>query len=344
MARRELTFRRNVQRRWAIVTCIVAAAGLLAGCPSALAQPFLPPAGKVFAGVAGQPLSSYVAAVGKHAPVYQEFVAWGQYLPAITADASRARSRLMMHITTAYGAGEAITPAAIAQGRGDSWLIGLNHAIFASGNVTYIRLMAEMDGYWNAYSAYNSDGSRRDAAHCTAAFKQAWKRVTLIMRGGSLRHIDAVLRRLGMPRLHANHDLPVPLVAMLWVPQVAGSPTVAGNQPSDYWPGSAWVDWVGTDFYGKYPNFSGLTAFYDSFPGQPFVFGEWALWGSDDPGFVDALFGWIGAHPRTRMLIYNQGVNLNGPFRLSWYPRAAQELRRLLASPRFPAYAPELAP
>ncbi len=310
----------------------------------ARAQPFLPPSGKVFAGVAGQPLSSYVAAVGKHPPVYQEFVAWGQYLPGITADASRARARLMIHITTAYGAGEAITPGGIAQGRGDAWLIGLAQAIFDSGNVTYIRLMAEMDGSWNPYSAYNSDGSPRDRAHSTSAFRQAWKRVTLIMRGGSLRHIDAVLHRLGMPPLHARGDLPQPSVAMLWVPQVAGSPAVAGNQPRDYWPGSAWVDWVGTDFYGKYPNFSGLTAFYDAFGAQPFMFGEWALWGSDDPGFVDALFGWIGAHPRTRMLIYNQGVRTGGPFRLSWYPRAAKELGRLLASSRFPAFAPELAP
>ena len=101
---------------------------------------------------------------------------------------------------------------------------------------------------------------------------------------------------------------------------------------------------MGTDFYGKYPNFSGLTSLYNAFPGQPFVFGEWALWGADDPGFVDQLFGWVGAHPRARMLVYNQGVSTDGPFRLSRYPRAAAELRRLLAGAKFPAYAPELAP
>jgi hypothetical protein len=96
--------------------------------------------------------------------------------------------------------------------------------------------------------------------------------------------------------------------------------------------------------YGKYPNFSGLTEFYNAFPRQPFVFGEWALWGADAPGFVDSLFSWVGAHPRARMLIYNQGVQAGGPFRLAWYPRAARELRRLLASLEFPAHAPELAP
>lgn len=104
---------------------------------------------------------------------------------------------------------------------------------------------------------------------------------------------------------------------MLWVPQIAGAPDIAGNQPHDYWPGRQWVGWVGTDFYGKFPNFSGLTALYNAYPGQPFTFGEYALWGSDDPGIVDRLFGWIGSHPRARMLIYNQGLDANGPFRPS---------------------------
>jgi hypothetical protein len=202
MARRCPIFRRNVQRRGSIVTslnvAIVTGRGCSGpvvagwGCSPAVAAPYLPPPGKVFAGVAGQPLSSYVTAVGKHPPVYEEFVAWGQWLPGITADATAAHARLMIHITTAYGTREAITPEGIAQGRGDAWLIGLNQAIFASHNITYVRLMAEMDGYWNPYSAYNSDGTSRDAAHSTAWFRRAWKRVTLIMRGGSLQHIDAV--------------------------------------------------------------------------------------------------------------------------------------------------------
>jgi len=128
---------------------------------------------------------------------------------------------------------------------------------------------------------------------------------------------------------------------MLWVPETSGDPDIPGNQPSNYWPGRRWVDWVGTDFYGKFPNFSGLTSFYRAHRGLPFVFGEWALWGSDNPRFVAQLFGWIGSHPRVRMLIYNQGVNPDGPLRLSLYPRAASELRRLLANPRFPAFAPE---
>ena len=46
---------------------------------------------------------------------------------------------------------------------------------------------------------------------------------------------------------------------------------------------------MGTDFYSKFPNFTGLDRFYRDFAreGRPFAFGEWAMWGRDDAGFVN---------------------------------------------------------
>ena len=82
-------------------------------------------------------------------------------------------------------------------------------------------------------------------------------------------------------------------------------------------------------------NFRGLNAFYSQFRGKPFVFGEWALWGSDDPGFVARLFSWTRSHSLVRMLVYNQGKRSDGPFRLAHYPRAARVLRGLLDLKRF---------
>ncbi len=320
---------------------------LLAGtATSAWASAFLPPPGQVFQGVAGQPPGTYARATGKHPAVYQEFLAWGQWVPGITAVATNAHTRLMIMISTRSGTQEMVTPGAIARGAGDAWLISLQNSVAASGLVTYVRLMAEMDGYWNPYSAFNQDGSSRGAAHSSTAYKQAWRRITLIFRGGSLAHIDAVLHQLGMPKLNTNADLPTAKVAMLWVPQVApGDPDVPGNQPSDYWPGRAWVDWVGTDFYSFAPNFGGLESFYNSYPGMPFVFGEYAVGETpDDPGFIDQLFGWAASHRRVRMMIYNQGVNPVGPFGLYRFPRTSNALRQVLASPKFPSFAPEFHP
>src|SRR2546421_7512344 len=95
-----------------IVTALLASFLLVLavwGAAPAGAQPYLPPGKAIFAGVTDKPVASYVQAAGKHPAVYQEFVAWGQYLPGITQDAINARARMMMAITTAYGS-QAITP------------------------------------------------------------------------------------------------------------------------------------------------------------------------------------------------------------------------------------------
>lgn len=334
----------HLRRGLLLVTASLAAILLVHAPARAAADPFGPPAGQIFQGVAGTPISDYVAETGKHPAVFQVFAAWGQWLPAIFSDAAAAHSRLMLHITTASGAREMITPAAIAHGAGDDWLVQLAGAIAASGHPAYLRLMAEMDNAANPYSAFNANGTRRDAAHSPAAFIAAWRRVALIMRGGPVAAIDAQLAGLGLPALQASGTLPTPQVAMLWVPMTGGSPDVSGNQPANYWPGRQWVDWVGTDFYGKFPNFAGLDRFYAAYPAFPFVFGEWALWGSDDPSFVGRLFGWIHTHPRAKMVIYNQGENPVGPLRLSHYPASAGALRRALSGAAFPTFTPDWNP
>jgi len=239
---------------------------------------------------------------------------------------------VMVHISTKDGDGrEAITPRGIARGHGDAHLVHLTRAFAASGAVVYVRIMAEMNGSWNPYSAYGP--GYKGGAHSTKNFRQAWRRMALIMRGGPVAQIDAKLHALHLPPVRgASGTLPGPKVAFLFVPEVSGDPPVAGNSPRSYYPGSRYVDWVGTDFYSKFPNFSGLERFYASVKRfrKPFVFGEWAMWGSDDPGFVTRLFSWTRAHPLVRMLVYNQGKQTNGPFRLGHYPRSARVLRKLL--------------
>jgi hypothetical protein len=230
---------------------------------------YAPPAGKVLTGVADKPVSTYTNTVGKRPAVYEEFVAWGQWLPPIAEDARSTRSRSMMMISTAFGSKNVISPAGIASGAGDSWLIGLAQQLYRSGNITYLRLMAEMNNCENPYAADNCNGSSRGGDYSAAAFKQAWRRVTLIMRGGPITLIDRELHELNMPRLRTSLTyLPTPKVAMVWVPMVAGKPAVPALEPRVYWPGKRWVDWVGTDFYSRYPNWSGLDSFYSDFLGS----------------------------------------------------------------------------
>jgi hypothetical protein len=291
---------------------------------NAAAKPYLPPKGKIFAGVSGGEYpSGYNRQTRAHAAVFQTFTLWGYRPDRVLARSIQSRARPMIHISTAGPRGEVITPRAIARGKGDGYLRKLNKVAASTRHPFYIRLFAEMNGHWNPYCAFNANGSSRGPSHSTKNFRRAWRRVVRIVRGGG---------RTGLPKTKAS---------FLWVPQVAGAPDTRANSPRAYWPGKRYVDWVGTDFYSKFPNWSGLARLYAAYPGKPFVFGEWAVWGGDSPGFVHALFGWVERHGRTRMLMYNHGVRAGGPFRLSHYPQSRRALASELRSGRYPSYAPD---
>ena len=319
---------------------VLAACGLsLALAPAASADKLLPPPGKVYTGVTGgQSVGSFKREVGRHPSVFGFFTWWKGSTNFIYDSVERSGSRLMLHISTqdGYGTREAWTPRDISRGLGDSYLVNTNRRLAEYGEPTYVRFLAEMNQANNGYCAYDANGRSRGRSHSTAAFKQAWRRATLILRGGPVARISARLGRLGMPPLDvAAEELPEPAIAMLWVPQTEGTPNIAANSARAYWPGGEYVDWVGTDFYSRFPNFTDLETFYDDFGGKPFVFGEWALWGSDDAAFVRRFFAWVGRHPRVKMLLYNQGNLTNGPFRLSNYPASRAAIRRALKKPRY---------
>jgi len=323
-------------RRLAFVAPLLCALGLAA---PARADVLLPPDGVNFSGLTGtESVERFSSEVGHRPSVIGFFTRWYGSWEYIFSAAERNEARLMLHLSThsGYGTPEVISPRAIARGEGDDYLVRLVRRIDEYGQPVYMRLMAEMNQANNTYAAFNRDGSSRGPSHSTRAFKQAWRRTTLILRGGPVADIDARLAQLGLPAVHTDAaDLPSPPIAMLWVPQTEGSPNIRANAARRYWPGGRYVDWVGTDFYSKFPRWEPLERFYREFAGKPFVFGEWALWGGDSPGFVNDLFAWMRRHKRVRMAVYNEGKLAHGPFRLRRYPRSRAALRQALSSPRW---------
>lgn len=314
------------------------------------ARAYVPPGNHVFAGLTGgTSITAFQRMVGKHPPVFETFMTWDTNTGWLRGADPGFRSRLALQIGTSAGYAEpgVIAPEQIALGQSDPFLAALGRNLARSGRIVYIRLMSEMNGYWNAYAAFAADGASRGVAYSPHFYVQAWRRAVLILRGGSTAEIDFKLRKLGLPGLALGRRPPAtlarPKVAFLWVPQDAGSPEIAANAPGAFWPGSDYVDWVGTDFYASYPNFTLLDDFYDAFAGQPFVLSEWALYGTDEPAFVRALFAWVAAHPRVRMLNYYQGFGAAPKPSLVHYPASRRALRAELRSPRFLAYAPEYA-
>lgn len=345
----------------AILAAVAAVAAAAAG-----AKPYTAPHKKVLVGVTGgRSVDGYVKAAGKRPAVFQFYVAWGDRFGYAYRRAGQAGAGLMLHLSTYDGPGtrERITPRAIALGRGDRYLFALGRDFTAYRHPLYLRLFSEMNNAANPYSAFHHDGSARGSGHAQVWFRQAWRRIYLIVKGGRVATINARLRALGMPHMRPLHTrarvavaaqgprrgmvmqsparvvrwLPRPKVAVQWVPMTAGSPDIAANRPGGYWPGAAYVDWVGTDFYSRFPNFSGLDRFAASrrYAGKPFVFGEWAMWGGDDPSFMRRFFAWVADHRRVRMLAYNQGNHATSRFRLYRYPKAASVMRKALRSPLY---------
>jgi hypothetical protein len=323
---------------------VVLLAGLLIGvfAPSALGQPYLPPTGKIYAGATAGSPTVYEQQTGVHTAVFQQYVVWGTTIGWAATEAQDNSSRLMLALQPAASGAGAISPGQIAAGAGDTWLKYLGNYLFWRAQPTYVRLMAEMDDYYNPYSGFNADGSARGSAYSPATFRKAWKRIVLILRGGAVSVINERLRDLGMPPVTSSYStLPAAPVAFLWVPATFGDPNIAANQPSDYFPGKAWVDWVGTDFFSKFANWGPLGAFYNQFKDVPFAFGEWAVWGADSPSFVRQMFSWVGSHPRVRLLMYDEGYDASNPLSLSLHPLSAAAIGSGLKNSVFAPYTTE---
>jgi hypothetical protein len=311
----------------------------LAAAP-AHAEPLLPPAGPILNGLSGSTSTQpFQGQVGSEPGVFGVFVKWGSLGDYVFDSAESAGARLMIHISTSEGQNmpEVISPGAIARGDGDAYLLRMNRRLTGWGQPAYVRLLAEMNQVNNPYAGFDRNGRSRGKSHSPQTFQKMWKRSTLILRGGPVAAINAKLAKLRLPAVRgvaADEVLGTPQVAMMWVPQTRGTPDIPANMPAAYWPGPRYVDWVGTDFYSRFPRFDWLTDFYNKFRGKPFVFAEWGMWGADDPGFVRQLFAWVRARPRVKMMLYNQGKQHRGVFRLDNYPRAKAEIKRQLARGR----------
>ncbi len=345
----------HVRLRTGLAVLAIALGALASATAPALGgnRALLPPKNKIYAGVSDtgskQAYFDFTEAVRRHVPVLQAFEPWGGPLKEARQRWNRTETRGMLSLSTSpcYECKEVISPGQIKSGRGDGYLIRLNQFLTEWDRPVYIRLMAEMNGHWNPYAAFNEDGSSRGRDHKTFQFRKAWRRVVIIVRGGPRRKINRKLVRLGLPKLKRGDNsksprrLRRPDVAFLWVPQTHGSPRIRRNRPAAYWPGGRYVDWIGADIYGKYPNFEGLDRLYNARRKFPFMIGEWSPWDYDNPGFVNALHEWVESHKRAKMLIYYQGFGDPNPFQIQKYPKSRAALRGQMDNRRYKRYAPK---
>jgi hypothetical protein len=338
--------------RRALLRSAIAAALLAPALPAsgASAITLVPPKPSVFFGVSDRgstaEFNEFSELVGKHPALLQTFHPWGNSLNEAYERWRETGTRPILHISTANDQtlAEMITPEQIALGGGDNYLLQLNSFFAERGLPAYIRPLGEPNRCLNAWSPVNCDGSQKGGEHTAGWYKQAFRRIVTIVRGGaSLEGVDARLAELGLPPLSRTKgpnptSLPAAPVSIIWSPLPGGSPRVKGNFPGNYWPGARFVDWVGTDFYSQYPVWKDLNRFYGArqWRRKPVSITEWAVSGVDDPRFVKQLVAWTVKRPRVRMLIYYRGFgDTDNPYQLGLYPRTANTLRLKIRRPSF---------
>lgn len=324
-------------------------AAATAHAASAPRPPGMPPAGKVLLGVGGHALGPREfdrLTGGTHdihliTTPWNERRTWNEALDNSLEAATAGGYRLMLHIgpQRVDNGREGRSPGAVARGEVDGYFLDMGRVINESGQSIYLRPPAEMNGHWSHWSAFNENGSRRNADHSTANYRRAFIRIVLIGRGGPVARINATLRANGMPPLRTSAtELPSSgRISTVFNPQGEGKPNVRGNQPQDYYPGRAFVDYVANDVYvqeGRV-HWTANEALYRRYaPIHPFMMAEYAPWGYDDPAFMRKMFRWVATHPRTVALMYFNGTS-GTTFRLATKPRSLAAYRGLVRDARY---------
>lgn len=279
-----------------ILLGIACAAATPAATPGAAGSGHAAEARRVTLGILGS-AERFQQLTGQRSTIRHVFAGWhqGSALPKVL-DNMRPIPMLALK--------SGMPTADIAQGRGDYLLVQLNQAVADFGGLVYVRPMPEMNGHWNAYCAFNKDGSSRGPRYSTAAFRKAFARIAILARGGTARELSAKLRKLGLPGV--SSDLPRTQARIVWNPQGYGAPDIPANSAKAYYPGDAYVDVVANDLYLQTTGaaWEANEALYRAHPRKPYAIAEWGLWGIDDPSFVERMAAFVKTHPRVEFVAY----------------------------------------
>src|SRR3954468_23279382 len=187
----------------------------LIAAPGAAALSLVPPKPDVFLGVSDRgtttEFNEFAELTGKHPALLETFHPWGNSLNEAYERWRETATRPVLAISTQddQTLGELITPEQIALGQGDEYLLQLNSFFATHGLPAYVRPLGEPNRCLNAWSAVECDGSQKGGEHTPGWYKQAFRRISAIVRGGqSLEGINVTLAEIGLPPLQRTKGLP----------------------------------------------------------------------------------------------------------------------------------------
>jgi hypothetical protein len=163
-------------------------------------------------------VSSLEQRLGRKLAIDQHYYSWTDSFPTGLEPWDVANGRIPL---ISWG-GAALGP--ILSGADDSMIRTRARSVRALGSPVFLRWAGEMNGNWSSY-----DGTHNNSPGVTdgpAMYVRAWRR------------IHAIFAEEGA----AN-------VIWVWCPNASDVPAQPWNHWSRYYPGDAYVDWVGVDAY-----------------------------------------------------------------------------------------------
>jgi beta-mannanase len=206
----------------------------------------------------------------------------------------------------------------IAAGAFDRYLRRFALEVRLFGGPVMLRPFHEMDGFWYPWGGTVNGNTPR-------AFIAAW------------RHVHDVFTRAGATN-----------VTWVWSVNAQSVPNRRGNEPSDYWPGGRYVDWIGisgfnwgtSTIYGAWDSFDQI---YHSRIGsllgyhKPIVLTEIAAAavGGDKASWITQTFGRLPSYPTIGALVwYDKRDSKLRDWRVQSSPASRSAFGRAVATPR----------
>jgi hypothetical protein len=275
---------------------LAAAVSLAVAAPAAVAGSIVPASGVYLGAFANEPggITTLETAIGRNLALDRTYVPWTFTGWANRIAPDRAAGRIP---ELAWTAAPTTTAAAIAAGTQDRVILAAARAMRDSG--TQIMLVP-----W--YEFDQPRGHKR--------FIGGPKRVI-----AAWRHMVRLFRAVGATNVH-----------FVWTPMAYDFGPYANVDATAFYPGNAYVHWIGADAY----NFPGAPfrtqaelldpalAFAHKH-NKPFIVGETASLSSNaqTPAWIEAYGSWAALHPHVKAITYFDSISPKGnDFRLIAHP------------------------
>lgn len=233
---------------------------------------------QVLASYAG--IDQFAKAIGRQPNIVSYYSAWQEpFQGKFAATAARHGALPLVQINPVH-----VSLAAIAAGRYDDYLSDFAAAVHSYRRPVIISFGHEMNGYWYSW------GHRHTSP---ATFVAAW------------RHIVSLFRTLGTSN-----------VTWMWNINVINNKHHSIPDPAPWWPGRAFVTWVGIDGYYHRANwqfaplFGPTIAAVRELTRQPILIAETgAAANADQPAKISDLFTGVRAYDLLGFLWFNSMGN-----------------------------------